>query len=425
MSPRPRTSPPRRPVLVAVTVLAILAGALLRNAWAEDMEWKKDEQRMFDDALRVAHGAPWPWVGMRSGVGTANPGMSLWIFAGLARLGHVETPTELARAVIVMNTLALALLALFAAARTDEDEREEWLWATALACVSPSGVQLQRKIWAQSVLPLLSLATLTAWWYRRRRAGAFGWGLLGACLGQIHMSGFFWAAALAGYTALGERGRPRGDGSRTRWGAWLAGSVAGAWPLVPWARLALLQPGGSPTTYLLEPLQFGFWRHAGMDAAGAGTYFSLGRASFASLLGEPVVAGIPSCALLAVQLAAAALTALALASGLRAFARAPGWRARLFGGGPTRLLQNAAMLGYGTLITLAGIRFRPHYLIVLFPLIQLALARAALAHPKGRRILAGLVTAHALLAAGFLLHVHARGGAPGGDYGVSYRAQGR
>jgi hypothetical protein len=406
-------------------VLGVLFGALLRNAWLEDMEWKSDEQRMFDDALRVARGAPWPWVGMRSGVGTANPGLSVWIFVALARIGDVETPTGLARAVAVMNTLALALLALFAATRREEGEREAWLWATALACVSPSGVQLQRKIWAQSVLPLLSLATLTAWWHRRRRAGAFGWGLMGACLGQIHMSGFFWAAALAGYTALAERGAPREDASRTRWGAWLAGSAAGAWPLLPWARLALLQPGGAPTTYLFEPLHLGFWRHAVIDAAGAGTYFSLGRGNYAALLREPVIAGLPSYALLAVQLTAVALTALALTSGLRSLARAPGWRARLFDGGNTRLLQNAALVGYGGLITAAAIRFRPHYLLVLFPLIHLALARAALAHPKGRRILAGLIAAQALLAAAFLLQVHVHGGAPGGDYGVSYRSQGR
>jgi hypothetical protein len=425
MPPRARTTSPGLTVLIAVAALGVLFGALLRNAWLEDMEWKSDERRMFDDALRVARGEPLPWVGMRSGVGTANPGMSLWIFAALVRLGDVETPIGLARAVVVMNTLALALLALFAATRRDEDEREAWLWATTLACVSPSGVQLQRKIWAQSVLPLLSLATLTAWWYRRRRAGAFGWGLIGACLGQIHMSGFFWAAALAGYTALAERGAPREDGSRTRWGSWLAGSVAGAGPLLPWARLALLQPGGSPTTYLFEPLHLGFWRHAVIDAAGAGTYFSLGRGNFGALLREPIIAGVPSCAVAAVQLTAVALTALAVAGGLRALARAPGWRARLFGGGPTRLLQNTALLAYGGLITASAIRFRPHYLLVLFPLVQLALARAALAHPKGRRILAGLVAAQALLAAAFILQVHVRGGAPGGDYGVSYRSQGR
>ncbi len=428
MSRAGRAPPHLLPVLAA---LAVLAGALLRNVWIEDMEWKGDEQRMYADALSLARGGAWPWVGMPSGVGTLNPGMGVWVFAALAWLGGLTSPTGLARAVTIANTFALALLAFLAVTRRAEDEPEAWSWAVALAAVSPSGVQLQRKIWAQSLLPTLCVAIIAAWWARRSRSGAFAWGLLGACLGQVHMSGFFWAAALAGWTALAERRRPGPLLRRpppTRWRAWLAGTVVGGWPLVPWARAAHLGSGGGPSIRPRDILALGFPKHVAIDVAGAGTQYSLGPASFGAFLREPLVSGVATHGVLLLHAVAVALAALALAGGLWAWVRSRDGGPRLFGGGPTPLLQNAALFGFGVLMTLASAGFRPfqpHYLIVLFPLLQLTLARVALAHPRGRRWLGGLVAAHALLAAAFLLHVHARGGAPEGDYGVSYRLQRR
>jgi hypothetical protein len=60
---------------------SLLLGILYRNVWVRDMEWKHDEQAMFEASQRT--GGP-SWVGMRSGVGLPNPGMSRWVFIALA-----------------------------------------------------------------------------------------------------------------------------------------------------------------------------------------------------------------------------------------------------------------------------------------------------------------------------------------------------
>ena len=49
-----------------------------------------------------------------------------------------------------------------------------------------------------TVLPLFSLAMLAGWWHRRRRWGAFLWGIAGTLLGQVHLTGFVFAAAFVG-----------------------------------------------------------------------------------------------------------------------------------------------------------------------------------------------------------------------------------
>src|SRR3954447_12432587 len=212
---------------------AVLVGTLLRLVWSADMEYKADEARLWALAF---HGA-WPWVGDASGVGVPNPGMGIWVFSGLKAVLPVDSPLGLGRAVMALNVLALAGLAVFAMRAIAPERREPWLWATALVALSPPAVLFSRKIWIQSVLPPFVLAALAGWWFRARAAGAFTWGLAGAWLGQIHMSGFFFAAGLAGWTALFAR-------RSARWRWWLAGSVVGALTLLPWLHHVLTHPGG-------------------------------------------------------------------------------------------------------------------------------------------------------------------------------------
>ena len=73
-------------------------------------------------------------------------------------------------------------------------QREPWLWALSLSAVSPLAMLSQRKIWAQSMLPIFCALFLIGWLRRNRYSGACLWGFIGAILGQIHMSGFFFAA---------------------------------------------------------------------------------------------------------------------------------------------------------------------------------------------------------------------------------------
>lgn len=422
-APLMETSPSRR--WIAFLLLAFLAGAVLRNAWLSDMEYKYDEKWMFDAARNGDVPDPWPWVGMRSGAGVANPGMSIWVFAAPARLLHLQDPVALARVVTIAATLAIGLFMLLAARRVPSPQREPWLWASALLAVNPGAVILQRKIWAQSVLPLLSVGALYGWWNRRTRWGAFLWGALGACLGQIHMSGLFYAAGIFLWTALFDR-KPDADGKRIRWGSWALGSALTGWPLLLWAS-EVFTPGRESAVFRpLEILEARFYAHWGIEISGLHAQFSLGRFSFRYWLTHPFVAGHPTYLIGVALVATVALAVAALAVGLWSWWKdRASWRRRLTSRTSSALAQNGALLAFGGLISISGLRIYPHYLLVALPLVFLWLARSALCSPRfGRFILVGLFAGYTALSAGFLTFVHTNAGASDGDYGVSYSHQG-
>jgi hypothetical protein len=174
------------PILGILLVLA--AGAALRFVYPTDFEWKGDERWTFDHSQLMRDGGAWPWVGMPTSLGTPNPGMSLWVFAGLAALFKVGTPPELARAVASLNVIALLAFVFFAFAALPKEHREPWLWAAAMWAVNPMAVVFERKIWPPCVLPLGTVAFIAAWHFRQHIAVAFAWGLLGALMSQIHIS---------------------------------------------------------------------------------------------------------------------------------------------------------------------------------------------------------------------------------------------
>lgn len=397
---------------------ALLAGAALRLAYPRDIEYKEDERWMTQRAVR----GPVPMIGMPSGAGLRNPGLSVWAFVGLARLTGADGPVELARRVQALNVLALAMVVLGALLLVRPEEREPWLWAGALAAVNPLAVLLHRKIWAQSLLPALSAAFVLAWMRRDRRAAAFLWGLVGALLGQVHMSGFFLAAAVALWTLLAER---RGAAARrARWGAWALGSAVGAVGLIPWLLyLASPEAAGASRARLANVLLPRVWAYWVGDPLGLHLGYSLGPA-FREFATRP-----------AALLAHALIGASALVLGwlaLRALPRTrAGWKAALLGdASESALLTRAALVGFGVLLTLSGAWVARHYLIVTFPLEWVWLAGAALAGAAaaGRRRLArgalcALWAAHLALSVDVLRWIHLRGGSSRGDYGLSYARQ--
>src|SRR5262249_41134720 len=150
------------------------------------------------------HGGGWGELGMPSSRGVKNAPMSVWAFIILASVTRADTPEGLTRAVAalaVVAQIALVFLVMtsFGSDR-DREDRRAWLWAAILSSTNPILVFLERKIWAQSVLPIFDVALLAAFFRRDTRLGAFSWGALGAIVGQIHMAGFFFAPSLALYT---------------------------------------------------------------------------------------------------------------------------------------------------------------------------------------------------------------------------------
>jgi hypothetical protein len=363
---------------------------------------------------------------MRSSVAIRNPGMSVWVFLWLAKLFGAQDPPTLARGVQILNLCAIGLLILFASRGVAKEEREPWLWAVALASVNPLAVLFQRKIWPPSVLPIFTLLLLLGWWHRKWRWGAFLWGLVGACLGQIEMAGFFFSAGFVAWAMLFDR-------KRVAWLSWLSGSVLGALPLIPWVMHLLAEYGNRPIPIKLSRMvEFKFWTHWATEPFGIGLKYALGQ-DFADFIASPVIQGRATylVGLLHLLIVLLAAVVFVRASSLLWQGRQR-WRDLLIGrDSNTAFTLNAAVLGFGILFTASGLPFHRHYLVGTFPLMYVWLARIVFdsleKHPKGARaaraLLGILCALEVLLSAAFLYYIHVNHGASHGGYGIAYGAQ--
>jgi hypothetical protein len=414
--------------------LSLLAGIVLRLIFVDDMEYKEDEEYNFTQSQIAA----WPWVGMPSGVYVPNPGMSVWAFRWLAILFRARTPTGLARAVQVFALLGIALLLPFAlkVLRPGEDRRP-WLWAMALALVNPFAVFYQRKLWPEPMLP-------AGWWRRELWLGAFAWGLVGAWLGQIHMSGFFYAAGLLIATLAFQSGSvPR---ARARWGAWLAGSVLGALPLIPWAQYWLSHPVHESISRGWEEIvQLKFWVFWATDPLGLhlGNTLGINRGpsgwdQISDFVRYPLVAGHATylCGLAhgVAAVAAGWILVPAFARFVRSLAaRARGGRSPLEAPATPRTELRIALWGglwgFGLLLTATAIMIRRYYLMVSFPLefawlacLALGVSRSGTTQSSAgaTRWLGTLWVAQLFISACFVGYIHVNEGSPTGDYGDAY-----
>jgi hypothetical protein len=109
ITPAIRRAGPRRVTLAVAAV--VLVGAILRLVWPADMEYKGDEMFLFHHATGSD---PFPWLGQKSGVGTQNPGMGIWVYSLMAKGLGLTSPLLLVRGVMVLNIIALVGLAAFA-----------------------------------------------------------------------------------------------------------------------------------------------------------------------------------------------------------------------------------------------------------------------------------------------------------------------
>ena len=409
------TSSPNPRNWVVFLCLSLLLGACLRLSFPGDIEYKGDEKYMFDASQKVGVTEPWPALGMLSGANIDNPGMSVWIFVALAKVTGASNPPELARAVQLMNILGLLALAFFVLRILPESQRLPWYWATAFAAVNPAAVLFQRKIWAQSTLPLLCVLVWIAWHYRKTRWGAFFWGLVGACVGQIHMSGFYLAGGILLWTLLHDRA--------AKWGSWFLGSILGAVPLVPWLHYMATKPANTAYFdwryfwWLIYPKYWIYWL---TNSLGLGLTHSLGSGPFKEFLRYPLIGGGPTYLAGLLHAAIVVLGCLFLYSAFRKGEFMRGIRDR----SETGLAVNAVFIAAGVLMALCGFRIFQHYLIMSFPLEWVWLARLNPGDSvKGRRLLGVLWAAQLLISVIFLAYIHVNHGVPGSDYGTAYQYQ--
>lgn len=386
---------------VVATWSCIVLGSILRIAWPLDFEWKYDEQWMFEHALRIADGtAPWPWIGMPSGAGVQNPGASVWPFALLAHV--TREPPSMTFAVMLLNVLALWGFAFWVQKTWASEDRERGMWGIALFALSPLPVLFARKIWAQDLLPVLLVPWLWSHTKRKHFGAAFAWGLSGAMLGQVHMSGFFAAAALVLATLIVDR---RG----TRWLGWFCGSFVAALPLLPWARF-MASPAANHISGGYTFSAVFFWDVL-LNAFGLRLRYSL-KHDYVPYLRGPEVFGAST------YLVAAAHIALALLMFVGAWLaiRDRTWRKL-----PVELRIHAiSIITCGLMMHALGVKFHPHYLIVFSPLLQVFTAWVFTVRERWVWWVCGL---QCFVTITFLWFIQQNGGAPHGDYGVAYSAQ--
>jgi len=403
--------------------VAVAAGIVLRLIWLEDIEFKGDEAWTFYQVRVFWQTHHLPLVGQDSSGGIPNGGMSLWVFVAMSSITPLDDPLALTRAVQVLNVAAILLLIIFILTSIEPTERETWLWSAALVSVNPLMVLFSRKLWANNTLPIFTLGMLLGWQYRQRWWGAFCWGIFGALLGQIHLGGFFFAAAFVGCILLFDR-------RSVRWSAWFAGSVLGSLPLLPW--LAVLTNGNQHVTEM-DRFNFllPFIKHWFSIALGVDLRYSLGG-SFRAFLAYPTIAGAPiylGGALLGIIVLIFSLILFRIAR--RLYVQPVRTIRQLFDVSTTTgLALNAAFWGYGILLTAIPRRVVLHYLIVAFSLPALSLVKLTQigsdasdrSIANARRLLAVLVLAQALLAVTFFAYIHETQFIKV-DYGVVYRAQ--
>jgi hypothetical protein len=346
----------------------------------------------------------------------------VWVFVALGWVSGSRTPPELARAVQVLNVAALLALIGFALVAIPRAQLQPWLWAAALWAVNPLAIMLERKIWAQSVLPIFTVAMIATWQYRSRWIGSFLFAAAVVLAGQIHMTGWLFGVGLAIWTAIDDR-------RSFRWSAIVAGGALAAVPAASW--LMTLAHTGTTLHIWRLPLLY-FYKHWLLNALGFGAPFTLGSSEFARFLRWPAIGGASTFLVLGLHVVIGIVGAmLALALWRASRDRRPALRKIFFGETPASRLVRAAFWGFGTIITLASIRganVYPHYLEVIAPVLGLWVALVAACadggslNRTGRLLLGALCLCQALVAFTLLSYVHAVGDIQG-EFGRSWASQ--
>jgi len=399
--------------------IIIAIGLILRLVWPADMEWKDDEKILYTMAHQAVESGTMPAAGMRSGCGIVNPGMSVGAFAVIA--AFTTDPVAMNQVVQLLNVIAILCFLLFVYLKVGKQEKEIWLAGIALAAISPLAVLFSRKIWAQDILPIISFLIILTNAYRGKAWGAFLWGLSGALIGQIHMSGFFFAGGLFIFTLVHDHI----NNIKFRWGYWLAGSFLGSLTLIPWILFMLHNPQITRQSFM-NIFQFNFFIYWFIDSQGLNIYYSL-RRDFWQYMKEPVLFGIPTYLAAIVQLflvAAAVYTITKIVKVAKsAFQRIKQrtFLTEIFTNiSITRFYMLSILLGLGLFMTLSGTTINPHYLICAFPFPYIFLAKVL---EKKRILFRSVIIAQLILTITFLVFIHTNQGAPNGDYKKTYNSQ--
>jgi hypothetical protein len=252
-------------------------------------------------------------------------------------------------------------------------------------------------------------------------------------MGQIHSSGLVLAASFFLWAFLFDR-------RRVAWLGWLAGNALAALPLIPWLLYTATSTEHAAVCHQSwkHAIEGKFWIRFATEPFGLGLDYALFE-DFPAFLRFPTIAGHPTYLVGALHaLVTGALIVLLTYTGVRLWRERRKSLSHLIGRTSDSAFTVAAILwGFGILLALSCMPTYRHYMVVLFPLEFLWLARLALAPASskndappagcrpGRALLVGLFVAECLLTVSFLAYIHVHEGSRSGDYGVVYRHSGQ
>lgn len=429
----PRAGARRAWEIMPLLGIGVLAG-WLRLRDLDLVEFKLDEAIAVDRAQRVLAG-DFPAVGLRSSIGAYNPALFVYLIA--IPLAVRDDPLA---ATAFVGVLAIGAVILTYFVLRPRFGAFVALGAAALFATAPWAVLYGRKLWGQSVLPVVAVLLLWSMFavLERPRSRAVVFIPVLLCLAfQLNFS----ALALAVPVTLLLLYRVR----EVHWRAFVVGVGVAALLLAPWlsrqvtagfADVSALVSGGTgeaeslpepgPADAVRESIRLtgiGDWEYVAADSIGlfatdAGLAWKTGR-------GASVVA----TALLVVGLIT---SALCIGRGARTSRRWP-WL-DLDPGAASRALLLVWLAGvWFAYATPATDRLFPHYLIVTFPVtfvvqvLALADLVAVARKSAGRAAMVGAISVLVVLSAAFVAFTLSFQrflddvGATAGDYGVVYR----
>lgn len=396
-----------------IIIFFLVVGSGLRLVWSTDMEWKSEEQWMFQQAQLVASGAiPLPIVGMQSGVHVPNPGMTVWWFAIIAKFAH--DPVSMVRWVQSLNILALWLFFIFVMWQIPPTHRKPWLWGLAIASVNPLAVVFSRKIWIPDLLSPFCFFIFLGHWFRKKWWGSFFWGIIGALIGQVHMGGFFFATGLFLWTVWHDYKQK--TIKQIVWSSWFLGTVLGSIPLVPWAWVILPKMGGYTRSIVafLVPKFYVQWL---TTAIGVNLSNPLQKAFWWDFLPEPVIFNTPTYLMIPAHIF---LFSIGLYPIYRFFKSRKNKVQSSLQQEPLNFYLKACAFGVGGVFTLSGVSVQPYYILVVFPFLYIWLA---IVYQNNIKLLITIILVQLFITVTFLAFIHRTGGIPGPGYGIVYRLQ--
>jgi hypothetical protein len=420
--------------LEVLTLVAIVAlAAWLRLNHLDLIEYKADEAIAVELTLPLIEGREVPRAGLVSSVGMRNPPMLMYLLA--APLFVDAEPMTASGFVAILSTMAVVSTYLVMRQRFGPFVA---LTASALFATAPWAVLFGRKIWAQDLLPLFSVALLHCLFaiVERPRTRLVLWVPVLVCaLWQLHFSAFA-VLPIAGVVVLYAARRLHGTAlalgvalAATMLVPYLLHQVGEGWNDIRILRSLAARPGDRKPPLDARPVLFT------ADISGAdGWAFVTGdsdRAFTARARSARRAADVASTFSRVFLLGGVAM----LLAGLlwRASRRGPTWRVLHVEDERHAVLLLWVGGIWATFIVARLDALYPHYFVLTYPapfvIVALALdrCRGLAARWRPRPALAGAIIAVVAMCAAYSTFSFAffrfvdRQGGTRGDYGVAYK----